>query len=274
MTDQPYVIKQPEIRTMLVPDEGYVLIEADLARADAQVVAWDSNCPGLKDVFRKDLDLHTINARWLYDRDDVHSMHINHESFRQNAKRAVHLTHYAGQKGTLSGSLAINPEKAERFIRWYAWETFPEVHQWHERIEYELRSRRYPIIYNAFGFRKMFTDRFNNHTVAQALAWIGQGTVAIVINHCLIQLDAVVGGATNWGARILGTFKGDPLLQVHDSVLLEAPRDTFPDICEPILEAMKVTIPYEDPLVIGSEIKYSFNNWGEMKKWSPQHTIT
>src|SRR5215467_7986029 len=98
MTDtDPYTLPPPNVRQMVVPDPGYVLVEADLARADAQVCAWDANCRELKEVFQRGDDIHSDNARWLYGKDiNPRALHVNGMSFRDNAKRAVHLSDYAG----------------------------------------------------------------------------------------------------------------------------------------------------------------------------------
>jgi len=266
--ENPYAIELPNVRRMLIPDDGFLLIEADLSRADAQVVAWDSGCEELKTIFGFGTDVHASNASWIYNTPDVYALHINGESYRQNAKRAVHLTHYAGRANTLAASLAIDTTTAERFIRYWAWERFPEIHKWHERIEHLLRSQKYPVIKNAFGYRRMYTDRFSDHQIAQALAWIGQGTVACVINRALLQLsEGPASPSSNWGVQLLGLAQSDPLLQVHDSIVMQAPVEVFPAVCEPILKAMAVTIPYEDPLIIPSELKWSDKSWGEMKSW-------
>lgn len=270
MTDlDPYTLPPPNVRSMLVPDPGYVLIEADLARADAQVVAWDADCRELKAIFQRGDDIHTDNARLLYGRDvPTGALHINGMSFRDNAKRAVHLTNYFGQANTLSTACSLPKARAEWFIRHWTVDQHPAIGEWHNRVRWSLSRRKLPVIRNAFGFQRMYTDR-PDRLLNQALAWIAQSTVATVINHCLLNInDNLCQPGGNWGCQLLGIVpaRPDPLLQVHDSVLLQAPASTVPDVFEAILAQMQVEVPYPDPLIIPSELKWSEESWGSMRK--------
>ena len=42
----------PNIRKFIVPDPGYLIVDADLSGADAQVVAWEADDADLKEAFR------------------------------------------------------------------------------------------------------------------------------------------------------------------------------------------------------------------------------
>lgn len=255
---------------MLVPDPGYVLVEADLSGADLQVVAWDSGAKRLKERLRAGEDIHTANALRLFGSTvEVRSPHTNGMSFRDCAKRAVHAGDYDTTARTLASAIAISVAEAEVYLNWWCNEENPEIGQWKKRIRQTIWSRRMPVIHNAFGFRRMYTDR-PDRLLGQALAWIAQSTVSLVIDHALVRIDADLCEGSNWGCQLLGvTSSGDihESLQIHDSILLQAPAEVWPDVAEPILERMAVEVPYDDPLVIPSEIKWSPNNWGEMRKW-------
>jgi hypothetical protein len=57
-------------------------------------------------------------------------------------------------------------------------------------------------------------------------------------------------------------------MQHHDSLLIQVPGE-FPSLAfvERLRKAMSVTIPYDDPLVIPCEIKWSRQDWGHMHPW-------
>jgi hypothetical protein len=58
------------------------------------------------------------------------------------------------------------------------------------------------------------------------------------------------------------------LLQVHDSLLGQVRLDQLDDALITCLrECMAVTVPYDDALVIPSEIKWSPHHWGDMHAW-------
>lgn len=58
--------KLPNLRRMFIPDEGMLLFDADLAGADAQVVAWEANDEDLKAKFRSGEKIHALNAKDMY----------------------------------------------------------------------------------------------------------------------------------------------------------------------------------------------------------------
>lgn len=249
----PWTLPSPNVRSMLVPDPGYVLVEADLARADAQVCAWDAGCEALKRIFQSGQDIHADNARRLYGAQvPVRSLHINGMTFRDNAKRAVHLADYAGGPGTLATACSLPRSRAEYFIRWWTQEEHPAIGEWQQRYSYELTRRKLPTVYNAFGFRKLYTDR-PDRLLGQALAWVCQSTVGIVINHAMLRFDRELPEA-------------QLLLQVHDSLLFQVPTPQWPDLLPRVQECMRVTVPYPDPLIIASEVKWSPTDWGHMEK--------
>lgn len=269
-----WTLPAPNIRSMLVPDEGYVLVEADLSGADLQVVAWDAapdRDTRLKQRLRAGEDIHGANARWLFGEDTpVRELHTNGMSFRDCAKRAVHAGDYDTTARTLASAISISQATAQAYLDWWCLEENPEIGAWKARIKRDLWSRKMPTIRNAFGFRRMYTDR-PDRLLGQALAWIAQSTVSLVINHALVRIDLELCEGSNWGCHLLGTTNSQQChesLQVHDSILLQAPAEVWPDIAPAILERMAVQVPYPDPLVISSELKWSPHDWGHMEKWN------
>lgn len=268
-----WTLPPPNIRSILVPDPGYVLVEADLSGADLQVVAWDASPSAdtaLKRRLRAKEDIHSANARWLFGPDcPVRELHTNGMSFRDCAKRAVHAGDYDTTPRTLAQTISIPLVKAEAYLDYWCNEANPEIGQWKRSIRQTIWSRKMPVIHNAFGFRRMYTDR-PDRLLGQALAWIAQSTVSLVINHALIRIDAELCEGSNWGCQLLGTYCSDAHahLQVHDSIVLQAPREVWPAVADAVLERMAVVVPYPDPLVIPSELKWSPTDWGHMEKWN------
>lgn len=274
----------PNIRACFLPDPGYALVEADLARADAQVAAWDAGAADLKRLLQDDADLHSDNAQLLYGTHfdgrrfvktaDVHvrSLHVNGMSFRDNAKRWVHGTNFAGGSRTLSSTTVLPEDHVEACQRWWLHERHPELGAWHRRIAFELASRKSPVIHNAFGFRRVYTggDRQSN-LLGQVLAWICQSTVAIVINKGMLNIDCgrEMISQERCGHCIVCRYPFvELLLQIHDSLLKQMPLNKLNNsILDKIRSALNIPVPYDDVLHIPVEIKWSDKNWGEMQKW-------
>src|SRR6185437_5925094 len=59
----------PNIRSMFIPDPGYIWFDGDLDRADLQVVAWEADDEMLKSALRMGADIHLMNAFVLQGKD-------------------------------------------------------------------------------------------------------------------------------------------------------------------------------------------------------------
>ena len=230
----PSGLKMPNLRRIFVPDPGYLLCDADLAGADAQVVAAEANDEQLLQLFRTEPHLfHDRNASLL-------------GCPRPMAKRWVHGTDYGGSARTMAISCGITVAESERYQRrWFG--EHPGIREWHRRIDSQLQTQRF--VTNRFGYRRHFFDRIES-LLPEALAWIPQSTVAIITNHALVYLDH--------------NPNTTPLLQVHDSTVFQIPirlRALLPEI----LLAMNTPVPYDPPLIIPWDLKTSEKSWGECK---------
>lgn len=239
----------PNVRKLLIPDPGYAIFEADLAGADAQVVAWESEDEDLKNAFRAGLDVHTKNATdmWGSAFTSLPEKSYARRAKRQSTKIAVHLTNYGGSDRTLAIALGWLVAEASRFQkRWFA--LHPGIKQnFHLRVENSLSRTK--TVYNKYGFRCVFFDR-PEAVFPEALAWIPQSTVA----------HTTYLGAFNLEAQFPHV---EMLLQVHDSLVFQFPLHNEPPP-EEILEALQVGTPYDDPLTIPWTLARSEVSWGDV----------
>ena len=246
----------PNLRKMFVPDEGYTIIDVDLERADAQVVAWEAGDEELKQMFREGADIHTENAKTIF---KLRQEPTYQE--RQKAKQGCHAVNYGCSARTLAPYLGSTVKDAEDFInRWLS--AHPKIKNWHDRVMFELRTER--SVKNAFGFRIYFFDRVDVKLRNQALAWLPQSTVGIVTNKGLVNIDENLSG--EWDVELL--------LQVHDSLVCQAPTQYCPQVFDKILEQMRVEVPYDDPLYIPNTLEASEKSWGDViahEKWLKAH---
>lgn len=245
----PFEPRLPPIRSLILPDPGWVLVDADFDRADAQIVAWSANEPGLKRIFQEGTDVHTENAAW------VNALYKNNQVTRQQMKAGVHLTNYGGKAATLASTLGVQRVYAEAFQQ-YWFKRYPGIKRWHESTMTALRLQHY--VRNVWGFRRFYFERIDESLLPQALAWLGQSGVSIAINHAMKQVRARF---PRTDVR-LG-------LQVHDSLLLRVRLQRCPDIFPEIIDAMRVEIPFKpEPLFIPVSLKYSTQSWGAVQKWA------
>ena len=238
---------RPNLRKMFVPDPEYVMADHDLEQADARVVAWESDCPSLKEIFHDpDRDLHNENCEIIYGRCTGKA-----DPNRRGAKAGVHAANYGATAPVLAAALGITVHEAERFLARYFGER-PEVKTWHERVLLQLQRYRY--VENVFGYRRFYFDRIEG-LLKEALAWIPQSTVAIAVNLGIQQVEK----RCPWA---------EFLLQVHDSAVHQWPRSIsrFPeDAFEEVRKALEVQLPYEDPMTIPVSGEFSMVSWGDCK---------
>ena len=224
----------PNIRKLFVPDPGYTIFDMDLDRADLQVVVWEAGDEDLKAMLREGVDIHAENARVL-------------GVSRQLAKTWVHGTNYGASARTMASQCGISVKQAESMrTRWFA--AHPGIADWQKRVEARLGAER--IVENRFGYRWRVFDRTDG-LLPEALAWIPQSTVALVINKAWLRI-----------------FREAPdiqiLLQVHDSLVGQFPTGKAQEVLAQLKHLAAIPIPYPEPLTIPVGIKTSERSWGDV----------
>jgi len=243
----------PNVRRLFIPDPGFTIMEGDLSGADAQVVAWEAEDEDLKAAFCARLDIHDKNAEDMWGAAYTKLPGTKKEGprsvKRQETKKAVHATNYGAAARTVAIALGWTVHDAEQFQkRWFG--LHPGVRDnFHRKVEESLGTNR--TIRNRFGYHRIFFDRIES-SFAEALAWIPQSTVAITTLEGALQLQ----NKFEWVQF---------LLQVHDSLVFQIPTPQVQKAKE-IKEALEVTIPYDDPLIIPWSLTASEKSWGEAKE--------
>lgn len=229
----------------------------DLARADLQVVAWDSGCARLKELFKEEAKDPTKNVHWTNTIEMFGKDKMGQKKYYDLGKKCGHAADYLVTAKSLAQQAGILVSEAERFIhRWF--QLHPEILLWHKRIAGQLAASR--EVRNAFGYRRFYFDRIED-CLPEAVAWIPQSTIALVINHALCNI------AENLGFEVMGDMAVELLLQVHDSLLMQVLTAMLDEMIPKIREQALITIPYPDPLVIPVGFKVSDVSWGDVKDY-------
>lgn len=244
---------------MFIPDPGKVIVDADLAGADAQVVAWEANDAKLKAAFRAGMKIHLMNGEDLMGTEFTQAPgdHKNPGTPKGRMydalKRFVHATNYL----STARNLHLNPHIGwpisiceARQHRWLD-DLHPGIRDWHRRTERSLYQTR--SVRNAFGYRIVYFDRIDS-LLSQAVAWGPQSTVAEVCFRGALQLRSGVPWA-------------ELLLQVHDSIVFQIPSHRWEQAStlDTFKRHLEVPVPYPDPLVIQWGIAGSPTSWGDAK---------
>lgn len=241
----------PNIRRLFIPDPGHIILDVDLSGADAQVVAWEAEDEDLKEAFRQGLDVHVKNATdmWGEEFTSLDSNGVEFERRRQKCKHSVHAFDYGAKARTVAITQGWTIAEAKAFERrWFS--LHPGIRtNFHDNVRDSLE--RHHKVANRFGFHIYYFDRPES-VFTDALAWIPQSTVAITSLKGALQVRA----ALPW-VQIL--------LQVHDSLVLQIPKNRQRDI--PLIRRHLLnTIPYDDPLTIPWGVALSDKSWGHVRK--------
>jgi len=173
-------------------------------------------------------------------------------------------TNYVGSPRTIAGHLGRSVAEIERAQKiWFG--AHPGIKKWHDSISQQISKHRF--VENKFGYRWYIFDRLDA-LLPEAVAWIPQSTVSIVINKIWMNLFQNRQEA-EWSFDIdflRGRLAaGDPcevLLQVHDSLAGQFPTHKKEACVARMLELSKIVIPYDDPLIIPTGVNCSEENWG------------
>ncbi|MEN2981103.1 MAG: DNA polymerase I, partial [Thermus sp.] len=226
------------IRRAFVAEEGWVLVALDYSQIELRVLAHLSGDENLIRVFQEGRDIHTQTASWMFG--------VPPEAVDPLMRRAAKTINFGVLYGMsahrLSGELAIPYEEAVAFIERY-FQSYPKVRAWIEKTLEEGRRRGY--VETLFGRRRYVPDlnaRVKGvREAAERMAFNMpvQGTAADLMKLAMVRLFPLLPGV---GARIL--------LQVHDELLLEAPRERAEEAARLAKEVMEGVWPLAVPLEV------------------------
>lgn len=247
----------PNIRSMFIPDPGYIFFDGDLDRADLQVVVWEADDAMLKEALRRGVDIHLLNAFIVAGKNppsmeeliEGHGKYPDHRGpmkmHREFAKVFCHATNYVGGVRTVAAHTGRTVHEIDRAQKiWFG--AHPGIEQWHKRTEDQIV--KYRFVENRFGYRWYIFDRIDQ-ILPEAVAWIPQSTVSVVINKI-------------WMNVFENLPEAQVLLQIHDALAGQYHAKHL-DMPRRIKEQAQIVIPYEDPLIIPFSVKTSEKSWGD-----------
>lgn len=237
-------MSMPNVRRMFIPDPNMEMGDLDLDSADLRVVTWESDCSGMKALFREGQKPYLVVACEYYHDQSISKKHPAYQTF----KKLCHGTNYMGKAPEIAGQCGLLVKEVERIQGWY-FGMFPEIKTWQEA--FVKKCIRTATVSNAFGYKKRFLERIEGNVLNQMIAWVPQSTVGILINHAYVNIDAHLPEV-------------EILLQVHDSLTMQWPLEDRERHIADVLRESSVVVPYPDPLVIPVGMKVSKVSWGDV----------
>jgi uracil-DNA glycosylase family 4 len=221
-------------REMLVPDDGYTLVECDQAQAEAVIVAYLANDPIHMDCFRNGKDVHRVTACLLLDRPASDWQQIGKPSaIRELAKTCNHELNYNAGPGQfqLTVNESYDPDDpatvkidftTARATRNKYLATRPALTAYWESIKSELKLNR--TLVTPLGRRYQFLDAWSDELLRKAYSYKPQCTVGETTNIGICQVLGLVDLEQEMDERYKLQQEISRLdfffsLQVHDSTI-------------------------------------------------------
>lgn len=240
-----------EIRRCFVAPEGHVLLRADYSQMELRIVASLANDIKMIEAFANGVDIHAATAA------EIHGVALSDvtPSMRRAAKEINFGVLYGMGPQGLSESAGISYGEAELFIEKY-FVVYPAVRSFLDETVAHARTQGY--VETFFGRRRYVPDLSSsqvstrNAGLRMAVNMPIQGTAADVMKLAMIRIHAL-------------TKKKYPslrmLLQVHDELLFEIPKDTIEEYAPLIRREMESVVPFRAPLLVDMR---AGKNWGEL----------
>lgn len=247
-TNLQNIPRGPMVRSLFIPDDGKVFVNADLSQAEARVVAYLADEERLQAVFEQGGDIHKRNASLIFQK----ALEAVSEEERELGKRLVHAANYGIGVRKFAKTIGESEDKARQLLNTY-YAIYPRIKRWHTMVQEELRKTR--TLTTPLGRKRMFFGRWGDDLFRAAIAYVPQSTVGDLLNIGLINAHKNL--PEDW----------EFVLQNHDAVLMQIP-DYTPQIIiwkfihrffEIPLEINRKTFTIPVDIKIGP-------NWAKLKK--------
>lgn len=242
-----------KIRKAFAAQNNCVLISADYSQIDLRALAHVSEDPALIATFEKGGDVHTATAA------DVFHVDVDHVTteMRRKAKAINFGIVYGQQAFGLSQALEISVEEAQNFINRY-FERYAGVKKWiTEMLE---KARETGVVATLAGRKRLVSDinskngSLRGFAERVAINTPIQGSSADIIKAAMIKVFKLLRDKK---------MKTEMLVQVHDELLFEVPRNETEQALALIRDGMEHAYQLRVPLVV--DIKQG-PNWNDMEK--------
>jgi DNA polymerase-1 len=237
------------IREAFIPDKGNVFISADYSQFELRLAAILADDKEMIEDFNSDVDIHTKTAS------EVYGIAMNEvtKKQRRDAKVINFGILYGMSPHGLSAATGMSFVEAKKFIDRYFELRFP-IRKYIDDTLNNARTNGYVETY--FGRRRPTPDiHSSNFMVRQGAERAAanmpiQGTEADLMKLAMIEVDRRLDGM------------GKQILQIHDSILIEAPSKNAKKIEELLKSVMENIAPD-----LGIKLKVDVStgkNWGEL----------
>ncbi|MCX5751351.1 MAG: DNA polymerase I [Candidatus Saganbacteria bacterium] len=242
-----------EIREAFVPEKkGWVILSADYSQIELRVLAHLSKDEAFVHAFENDLDIHKATAS------EVNNVPLDQvtDEMRSAAKAVNFGIIYGMGEFGLAKQLGITRQKAKEYIDLYFLKHKGVQKFIHETIQ---AARENGYVTTMLGRKRPMLDinspNMNQRQFAErtAINTPVQGSAADMIKVAMININ---------NKCQMTNIKCQMILQVHDELVFELPKEELETIKKIVEEEMRKALPLDVPVKVSIGIGAS---WGEAK---------
>lgn len=238
------------IREVFIAPEGSVIFSADYSQIELRLLAALSRDPQLVEAYRSGTDIHRKTAAGVF---GVPVSEVTAE--QRGVGKTINFGVIYGQSAFgLAQMLEVPQGEAKHFIsRFY--QEFSRVREYKEEVLETARTRGY--VETCLGRRRYLPDLTSRNGLARSNAeraafnTVFQGSAADLIKKAMVLIAAELENSK---------MKTKMVLQVHDELIFEVPKEELPAIEKLVPRIMESAIEFGVPLKVG--FKHG-RNWGE-----------
>jgi DNA polymerase-1 len=242
-----------KVRNGFIASEGKALLAVDYSQIELRIVAHMAQDEEMLAAFRADEDIHSTTAGAIY---GVGTEAVTSE-MRRHAKAINFGLIYGMSPFGLTRSTDLTLAESQNFVDAY-FEKFPGVKKYLDEIKKQAAEQGY--VETLLGRRRYFpalqgspNAMIKNREEREAINAPIQGTAADIMKIAMLKVPLALEKAN---------LKAKMLLQVHDELVLECPKDELDQAAKIVKETMANAYQLDIPL--STEAKYG-DNWGQMK---------
>ncbi|MEJ8803764.1 DNA polymerase I [Pontibacter sp. H249] len=240
-----------EIRKAFVPrNSDHLIISADYSQIELRIIADFSGDPTMKEAFKNGLDVHASTASKVF--------HVPLEQVDGEMRRKAKMVNFGIIYGIsafgLAERLGIPRREAADIIEAY-FQEFPAIKEYMDSAIEKARETEY--VETLLGRRRYLRDINSRNATIRAFAERNainapiQGTAADIIKIAMINIHDYLKEEK---------LKTRMILQVHDELLFDVPKDEVEIVTPKIVELMTNAMPLSVPMEVGLGVG---ENWLE-----------
>ena len=240
-----------QVRKAFIPrDSDHVLLAADYSQIELRIIAALSEDPSMVAAFKNNEDIHATTAAKVF---NVPLEKVS-RSQRSNAKTVNFGIIYGVSAFGLSQQTDLSRSESKELINTY-YENYPKLKAYmSSQVDF---ARENGYVTTVLGRRRYLKDILSQNAIVRGAAERNainapiQGSAADIIKLAMIKIHDRMKNS-EWKAKML--------LQVHDELVFDVPKNEVDSLSKMIKEEMENAFKLDVPLVVDIGIG---NNWLE-----------